>query len=95
MREVPNPDIKQNKDDLTALRDDSRSMQQPEIAEQSPLAEAKPMLPKPNNPATAEVKAPALPARLKSRINLEPTEQARQAPATQELDLRHGECSSS
>lgn len=79
-------------DDLTARRDDaSRPSQLPDVdAVQSQQLDTAPKVVVPIQSNASEVHASPLPNKLKSKISLAPTEQARKAPAEQELGLRHG-----
>jgi hypothetical protein len=88
-------------DDLKASRIDAPRPSQHSVkdaAQSRPSETATPATttPKPatssHAPAAPKVQATALPAHLKSRLNLPPSEQAGKAPATQDMELRHGKC---
>jgi hypothetical protein len=73
-----------------------RAVQHPADADESPLMEmasgiGQMTLSKDSAPDKDKiVHAPSLPAHLRSKISLAPTESSRKAPAEQELGLRHG-----
>jgi hypothetical protein len=74
-----------------------RAVQHPVDADESPLMEmasdiSQMTLSNDSDPVKDKiVHAPALPAHLRSKISLAPTERSSKAPAEQELGLRHGE----
>lgn len=91
------PDIHQPNDALTASPASRPDIQHPTDADDAPLVEIeldanKTSATKPVA-GSGNVRAPALPPHLKSKIKLAPSEQAGQAPAAQDLGLRHGRTS--
>ncbi|KPI37741.1 Eukaryotic peptide chain release factor subunit 1 [Cyphellophora attinorum] len=105
-RQQPPPDIESSKlstanrsDDLKASRDDAprpsqRSFEDAVLSRPAETATIATSTPKPaiggHAPAASKVQAKALPARLKSRLDLQASEQAGKAPAKQDMELRHG-----